>query len=265
MSFFLPFAMCDRIVRNPFCLVATAPRRRTITSWIGQALLLLGLLVSCFRPVVGQDANAAASIGIQGAPFSAVQTTITKTLLPGGGYKLTTKELILARSSDGLVRREVHEPIDGDPDGKFTPITMVVILDTAKNSAFFIYPASRTATVSQHPNSKAPRIERARTSAPLNATQSLAPSLGEGNVGGIRVLGRRDSYTVKTVDGGQNATVTRDTWYSPELHLVAKTETHDSLGNSEITTLAEIKQTEPDPLLFRIPDGYSVKTLVKAK
>jgi hypothetical protein len=114
MILFLPFTMWKRIVHNPIRCACPSARRINRVVSVRRFIMMLGLIAASVQPAVWQDVAASASSHIKGAPLSAVQITTTKVLLTGGGYKVTTKEVRLARSSEGLVRREVHDSIDGE-------------------------------------------------------------------------------------------------------------------------------------------------------
>jgi hypothetical protein len=46
-------------------------------------------------------------------------------------------------------------------------------------------------------------------------------------------------------------------WTSPDLQLPLLTKTHDARSKTDsVSTMSRVSREEPDPSLFRIPDGY---------
>lgn len=52
--------------------------------------------------------------------------------------------------------------------------------------------------------------------------------------------------------------VVSERWYSPELQVVVLTRRTDPRFGETIYRLTNIVRAEPDPDLFKVPDGYAV-------
>jgi hypothetical protein len=50
-----------------------------------------------------------------------------------------------------------------------------------------------------------------------------------------------------------------ETWYSPELKITLFPVNSDPRTGTRTTEVTEIDRTEPDPAVFQVPDGYTVK------
>jgi hypothetical protein len=57
----------------------------------------------------------------------------------------------------------------------------------------------------------------------------------------------------------QPIVITTETWRSNELKLVVRRITNDPRIGISTMELTDIQQGEPDPALFQVPEGYTVK------
>ena len=53
--------------------------------------------------------------------------------------------------------------------------------------------------------------------------------------------------------------VVTETWYSPDLQVVVMSKTSDPRFGESVYQLTNITRAEPDPSLFAVPSGYTVK------
>jgi hypothetical protein len=51
----------------------------------------------------------------------------------------------------------------------------------------------------------------------------------------------------------------RETWTSPELKIIVYTTDDDPRTGSRTTELTNIDRAEPDPAIFQVPEGYTIK------
>jgi hypothetical protein len=88
-------------------------------------------------------------------------------------------------------------------------------------------------------------------------TESLPPQ----TIGGLYATGSRTTRTTPAGYEGNDhdITVTNETWTSPDLGLQLRRITDDPRSGKMTTEYTNIQQTEPDPSLFKAPDGYQVK------
>jgi hypothetical protein len=214
------------------------------TCYVAILLIVLGL----------SDASHAQSgtTTIKNVPFSANEW-ITKTS-PGatGTPNVTTQQIAIARTSDGVVRREIHEASAGTVRVTGTPILLVSIFnqDTKTISAIFQEKVAVTATdVSRLQN--VPKASTAKNAAAKTANSSA--SVETTSLNGLQAFLYRSQYSVPASDPNAKAnTFTSELWYSPELHVTLKSSISDSTGARTVSVLDDIHRQEPDSSLFRL-------------
>lgn len=87
--------------------------------------------------------------------------------------------------------------------------------------------------------------------------------LGDKKIDGIEVVGTRRAWTVPAGAIGNDRAIvtTEDTWYSPKLKLVLLSVRNDPRVGQTTYALKDLKLTNPNESLFRIPPGYKVERL----
>jgi len=85
-------------------------------------------------------------------------------------------------------------------------------------------------------------------------------SLGKQIMEGINVEGARTTSTIPTgkIGNDRPIEIVSEKWYSPELQLNIMTRHSDPRFGETTYRLTNINRTEPDPSLFRVPDGYKL-------
>ncbi len=78
---------------------------------------------------------------------------------------------------------------------------------------------------------------------------------------GIQVEGRRNTTTIRAGAIGNDLpiTITSEEWSSPDLKLLVLTRHSDPRSGDTTYRLTNIVRAEPDPSLFQVPAGYTVK------
>jgi hypothetical protein len=81
---------------------------------------------------------------------------------------------------------------------------------------------------------------------------------------GVKAEGSQTVWTIPAGQIGNRApiNVTKETWTSPDLQVTLMSRYNDPRTGESVYRLASIKRAEPSADLFRIPEGYSVKTHV---
>jgi hypothetical protein len=51
----------------------------------------------------------------------------------------------------------------------------------------------------------------------------------------------------------------RETWTAPDLKIIVYTTDDDPRTGSRTTELINLDRAEPDPALFQVPEGYTIK------
>jgi hypothetical protein len=86
-------------------------------------------------------------------------------------------------------------------------------------------------------------------------------SLGAKMIEGIQVTGKRTTSTIPagTIGNDKDILITRETWYSPDLKLVIQSTQTDPRFGQTTYSLTNIQRSEPDPSLFQVPAGYTIR------
>jgi hypothetical protein len=78
---------------------------------------------------------------------------------------------------------------------------------------------------------------------------------------GVKAEGKRTTtrITAGTIGNDQDIFITSEVWYSPELQTVVLLKRNDPRVGESVTSLTNIQRNEPDPSLFQVPAGYTVR------
>jgi tetratricopeptide (TPR) repeat protein len=232
----------------------------------GPSLALLALLISTAA------APAQVSMTIQtgkqeqvvvGLPYTADQTVQTVQHLANGMALTRRMTGHLYRSADGLERAEGTFP-STDPAQPDT-VTLVCILDPARHTATMMNSRLKTATVTPLPDKATVTL----TFLPLPNPQTLAISkdsivttdLGKRTQDMLDLVGKRVTGTIPAgkIGNAQPLNATTEAWVSPQLKLLVKQVEENPVTGERTFEVTNIRSEEPDPALFKIPEGYTVK------
>jgi hypothetical protein len=225
--------------------------------------ILAGLAVCLVAPALA----AQGLVGVTGEPYTAIsKTTRVQTLADGN--KITHETSVQeARDSYGRTYRESRPemlPAGADTEG----FTTVMVFDPVNRVQISWDTHSKHATVFHLPD---PEQIRTRTAdAPKEPVQlpqrtpdpkPQVERLGTQTVNGVSAEGTRITRTIPAGKQGneQPIVITTETWRSSELKLVVRNIDNDPRNGITTRELTDIQQGEPDPALFQIPEGYTVK------
>jgi len=78
---------------------------------------------------------------------------------------------------------------------------------------------------------------------------------------GIAVEGRRNTSTIAPgqIGNEQPITITSEEWRSPELNVLVMTHHTDPRIGETSYRLTNVVRAEPDPSLFQVPAGYTIR------
>jgi len=104
----------------------------------------------------------------------------------------------------------------------------------------------------------------------VTADFSSVETLPSQVIEGVKAEGKRTTtrITAGTIGNDQDILITSEVWYSPELQTVVLLKRNDPRVGESVTSLTNIQRNEPDPSLFQVPAGYTVKDadgMIKAK
>lgn len=216
---------------------------------------------------------------VTGAPFSAnVSTQSTQTLADGNIIQHSTTGTF-ARDSQGRTRREMTLPAIGPfaASGEAPP-HMVEINDAVAGVHYLLDPSSKVAhkmnrrghakhmnvTTSgpmQVPDDQVAGVVIAGQPGPNDKNEVTTTSLGTQTINGIEAQGTRYTRTIPAgqIGNSKPITITTERWYSPDLQMVVMSKRTDPMTGDSVTQFTDIQRGEPDPALFQVPAGYTVK------
>jgi hypothetical protein len=203
----------------------------------------------------------------QGAPFQAQKTVRLQHKLADGTVISRETKGRIARDSAGRYCEELRETITGgkSPD---TASTIVNVLDPVQHRQFRW--ASDSTQYSSWslldrlgvtPVNFPPPIYPERNHLGLKSENKVIQELGQKLISGVMAGGTRTTTTIPAgILGNDRPLISTDeVWISPELKIVVLEKLEDPLYGEKTVELQNIKRTEPDSALFRVPDGYSKK------
>jgi len=103
-------------------------------------------------------------------------------------------------------------------------------------------------------------LPSAGTRGAMNVSREDLPA---DNIAGLYVTGVRTTTVIQAGSAGNehDITVTSETWTSPELKITVRQITDDPRSGKVTTELTAVTRTDPDPALFQVPEGYTVRDL----
>ncbi len=106
-----------------------------------------------------------------------------------------------------------------------------------------------------------PGVSTFRFESTAHLGKGTATSLGTKDFDGVKAEGKSTVWTIPAGKiGNRNAiNVTSESWYSPELQVTVYSRHDDPRTGESIYRLAAIKRAEPQPDLFKVPEGYQTR------
>lgn len=93
---------------------------------------------------------------------------------------------------------------------------------------------------------------------PTNRVDTV--DLGTQMINGVLCRGTRVTLTIPALDRKNDIHVFRERWYSDDLQALVESIDDDPRFGMSTYELKEIKRGEPDPSLFKLPEGYTPTT-----
>jgi hypothetical protein len=245
---------------------------------------VIAAVVAATMPGVG-DRNP-----VKGMPFAATETIVHEQTLADGTTIKNTGEVRVWRDAEGRKRGEgtrklssgsmpqlhivsVWDPVEGvmktwTSGSQPEKVAMVMHLP-------FFKPSGSSDLVSSNPSTGVrgfvlPRTQPAATqavvSAPVpsrNATSIHTETLPPDNIAGLDAEGTRTTQVIPAGNEGndRDITVISETWTSPELKIAVRQMTNDPRTGTVTIEITSIDRSEPDPGLFKPPEGYKEMNL----
>jgi hypothetical protein len=193
---------------------------------------------------------------VTGAPYSATRTTLTERVLADGNHISRTAQSKVYRDTHGRTR--VERTITPQASSGKQPFTMVTIVDPVAGYRYVLNSSTMTAFQTALPTTS--DTPPARTGPPQNA-QVSSVSLGTQTINGVPASGTQVTRTIPAgaIGNSQPITIVRTRWISTALKVPVEVKSSDPRFGTIDMELTGIQQAEPDPSLFSVPPGYTVK------
>jgi hypothetical protein len=196
---------------------------------------------------------------VAGKPFSGRDSIEWTRTLEDGSVVTTHLTALVARDSEGRIRRERTNFVPANSNQQSKPMDLI-ILDPAERTRTTCNLASRHCTVADY---STPVKFSPVPAGPLdNGKRFLArESLGTNTVDDLNVVGTRETLTINAgVIGNSDPVVTtREFWYSSDLEINLSVTRKDPREGTQTIQLIDLSRDEPDPSLFRVPSDYVIE------
>ena len=216
---------------------------------------------------------------VKNAPYVATAIVESTQLLADGNRIVHSTQELVARDGDGRTRHE--EVFDRIGSLEVDAPKTIFIGDPVLKREYTLNTRDKTVTVQPRVdinallNTPRARAERQNPSKEESNNsgekeqQSVrrqreirSEDLGEKILEGLNVKGERwtATFPIGSVGNERPLEASLETWYSPELHVFLYRKRIDPRFGEVLYRLTNIKRTDPDPSLFRIPRGYRYTT-----
>jgi hypothetical protein len=198
---------------------------------------------------------------VPNAPFRAIVQVERSRVQPDGSViKLHTIREI-ARDSRGRIHNESRTLLP-ESSNETPKIESVHLYDPSTRLSTRLFPEQHrffTLTVNHPPNAVPPShlASSAGSNLPPNDF-THEEDLGNRDIGGLSAHGIRETQTVlpEVGDKARPIEITDEYWYSEDLRINLLMKHSDPRKGTVTLTVGQISREEPDPALFRVPDGY---------
>jgi hypothetical protein len=195
---------------------------------------------------------------VANAPFSAREVVTWDQALAGGGTVSHMYYTLVARDSQGRVRREMRDFVPASSN-EIPRLRSFSITDPGKGTRTTCSPDAMKCTVASfHP--RPVLSEAASGPLPGGAGTLNRVSLGQQTISSMTVVGTRETVTTDAGTHGNDRPLvsSKDLWYSPDLQMNLSVIRNDPQFGRQTLTLTDIQRGEPDQSYFAIPPGYGM-------
>ncbi len=195
---------------------------------------------------------------IPGAPYSAEAVTQRIQLLADGNRISQTTTNRVARDSKGRVYHE--ESLKGYTNGDADPPHTILLEDPVAGVHYTIDSSAKVA----YKTSAVDRKKIDENSFQLmhpNTDDASTTDLGMQTIEGLPAKGTRVTRTIPAGAIGNDLpiVITTETWFSPDLKVLVMSKSSDPRMGETIYKLSSLSRGEPDPALFQVPPGFTIK------
>jgi hypothetical protein len=190
---------------------------------------------------------------VAGAPFSATVNTEWTRLLEDGTTQVRKNSRLIARDGQGRVFQERRGLESPSGPGQFR-LTRTEITDPSARTVALCDPSQRACELRVYRPAEWGMSPSQSSGANRNPALH-SETLGTQTVDGLELIGTRETLTIGAAVMGTDRPlrVESEFWYSPKLRLNVTTRRSDPRSGTEIYSVTNVNQAEPDPNLFVLP------------
>jgi hypothetical protein len=217
--------------------------------------------------------------GVARQPYTLTTTEKSVQTLANGATITRESTNRVARDSAGRTYSEQHHAIPAGPDGQPRETVFYFVNDPTERTSLTWSSQGKEATLTHHSE---PQVQRTAPSVPevrsdVAPTVTVAPQprvrpqtevqreeLGTKTIAGVNAVGVRTTRVIPAGREGndQPLTITDETWRSPEYGVILLSIHDDPRNGTSTREATEFLPGEPDPALFKVPEGYVVKEIM---
>lgn len=211
---------------------------------------------------------------VKGSPYTADETSETIQTLADGNRIVRKTSSRLYRDKDGRTRSERSFPDFGPNAANAAAHKIILINDAVAGVTYRLEPDSHVAVKSPAINLQTQMVEKKIAEAkasggnlrivrttPDAASGAKTESLGKQTIEGVEAEGTRNTTTIPAgqIGNEQPIEIVSERWFSPDLQTFVLTKRNDPMAGETVYKLSDITRADPDPSLFQVPAGYTVK------
>ncbi|MBV9959710.1 MAG: hypothetical protein JO360_14900, partial [Acidobacteria bacterium] len=195
---------------------------------------------------------------VKGVPYSAEAVIETSQVLSNGTRIAHKSNMLVARDGEGRLRRERRL----DAIGPFTPAdgprTLIIIDDPVQGFHYILDDQNKVARKIRNPPPPPPDKEMEERG---EFADGKVESLGTKSIEGIEAEGTRATITIPAGQIGNDRPIeiVSERWFSNALQVVVMSKHSDPRIGDSVYRLTNLKRTEPDASLFKVPSDYTIK------
>jgi hypothetical protein len=237
-----------------------------------RTVLQLAASAALLTQMMGSSSGQVAHIGgpqANNVPYTLTRTsTIVQTL---ANRTTITRTFVVktARDSEGRTYSETQQILHVRADGQPVDWVHYFVSDPVARTNINWDNRTKIVNVTHMPNpetgtqpAQVPDLDAARQPQAVRPTQQVTrEDLGFRTIAGIETKGVRTTGIIPAGEQGndQPLTIVTESWMSTQYHIPLLTITSDPRVGERTDEVTEFKPGEPDPALFQIPKGYTVR------
>jgi hypothetical protein len=229
------------------------------------ATTLTGYAQNPAQPSRGPDSGSHTTVpGIDalpypGIPFSGIDNIVWTRTAADGTTTTVSITAKIARNAQGKLYRERHHFAPAGVDPAKTMYEFI-ILDPVDHSRATCHVASHECYIIFYEPQSADHL---RPVGPFdnNRRYLTRDSLGTQTMNGLTVTGTKETTTIApgTIGNEREVSSTREFWYAPDLKTNLAVTRMDPRDGTQVIHLDVQSRSDPDPAVFAIPQGYTIK------